>query len=164
MRRLRGVPAVLAAVVVLAAAIAGVATWRIVRTQSTFPQISVYSSGHTERVGPYLYCNVVNLNDCAAGGAQGTLAVGEAHPVQLSVPSAVSHAPWRLITAYADERDATTAVFRPDTRYAVTIPTVDPQRGRVVGVVVQLMTLVQDQKGELHDVPHAEWSVKLDWN
>jgi hypothetical protein len=45
----------------------------------------------------------------------------------------------------------------------VTIPTVDPQRGRLAGVVVQLMTLVQDQEGELHDVPHAEWSVRLAW-
>jgi hypothetical protein len=34
----------------------------------------------------------------------------------------------------------------------------------MVGVVVQLMTLVQDQNGELFDLPHAEWSVQLDWN
>ena len=50
---------------------------------------------------------------------------------------------------------------RPDTRLAVTIPTVDPQRGRLTGIVVQLLTLVLDPSGELRDVPHAEWSVRL---
>jgi hypothetical protein len=90
--------------------------------------------------------------------------VGESSPVQLSVPSAISRAPWRLLKVYADERDTTTTVYRPDTTLAVTIPTVDPQRGRVVGLVVQLLTLVQDENGELLDLPHAEWSVQLAWN
>jgi hypothetical protein len=34
----------------------------------------------------------------------------------------------------------------------------------VVGLVVQLLTLVQDENGELLDLPHAEWSVQLAWN
>jgi len=46
----------------------------------------------------------------------------------------------------------------------VTVPTLDPHRGRVVGLVVQLLTLVQDQNGELRDLPHAEWSLRLIWN
>jgi hypothetical protein len=33
-----------------------------------------------------------------------------------------------------------------------------------MGLVVQLLTLVKDQNGELHDLPHAEWSVELDWS
>ena len=64
---------------------------------------------------------------------------------------------------FPDDRDTTASVFRPGTTLAVTIPTVDPQRGRVLGVVVQLMTLVRDQNGEVFDLPHAEWSVRLDW-
>ena len=52
-------------------------------------------------------------------------------------------------------------MFRPSTRFAVTIPSVDPQRGRLTGIVVQLLTLVVDASGELRDVPHAEWSVRL---
>lgn len=154
----------LMALVVLVSAGLGIAAWRLSRGQDpALPQISVFTRGHTERVGPYLFCNVVNLNDCAKDGAQGALAVDDRHPVQLSVPSAIGRAPWRLLTVYDDERNSTTTVYRPDTRLAVTIPTVDPQRGRVAGIAVQLMTLVQDEKGELHDVPHAEWSVKLDW-
>ena len=35
-------------------------------------------------------------------------------------------------------------MFRPGTRLAVTIPSVDPQRGRLTGIVVQLLTLVVD--------------------
>jgi hypothetical protein len=52
-------------------------------------------------------------------------------------------------------------MFRPGTRLAVTIPPVDPQRGRLTGIVVQLLTLVVDPSGELRDAPHAEWSVRL---
>lgn len=156
---------VLAALVVLAAAGAGVGAWRLARAHSSaLPQISAYSHGTTVRVGPYLYCNVVDLNDCAKNAVQGQLPVTERFPVQLSLPPAISSAPWRLLRVYSDERDTTETSFRPGQQFAVKVPTVDPQRGKLLGVVVQLMTLVQDQNGELHDLPHAEWSVRLAWN
>ena len=155
---------IVAALVVLASAGAGVGALLLTREQgTTLPQISVYSQGETVRVEPYLYCNVIDLNDCAKSNAQAQLSVSERYPVQLSVPSEIGRAPWRLLRVYADERNTTTTVFRPDSRLAVTIPTVDPQRGRVVGLAVQLLTLVQDENGELRDLPHAEWSVKLAW-
>lgn len=160
----RGVRAALAALVVAASAGGGVAAFAATRQPGpALPEISAYSRGETVRVGPYVYCNVLNLEDCAAAGIVGVLPVDERSPVQLSVPSAIGRAPWRLLKSYADERNTTTTVFRPGSRLAVTIPTVDPQRGRVVGLVVQLMTLVQDQEGEVFDLPHAEWSVRLDW-
>lgn len=162
MKRLTGW--IMAALVVLASAGAGVGAWLLTRDHGTaLPEISAYSRGETIRVGPYLYCNVINLNDCAKNTVQGELSVNERDPVQLSVPTAISRAPWRLLRVYEDEKNTTTTVYRPDTRLAVTIPTVDPQRGRTVGLVVQLLTLVQDQNGELRDLPHAEWSVKLNW-
>ena len=34
----------------------------------------------------------------------------------------------------------------------------------VVGVVVQVMTLVRDQNDEVFDLPHGEWSVQLTWS
>ena len=155
---------ILATLVVLASVGAGVGALVLTRHHGTArPEISAYSHGETVRVGPYLYCNVINLNDCAKSFAQAELSVSEREPVQLSVPEDIGKAPWRLLRVYSDERNTTTTVYRPDTRLAVTIPTVDPQRGRVVGLVVQLLTLVQDQNGELHDLPHAEWSVKLAW-
>ena len=162
MRQLRGW--IIAALVVLTAAGAGAGAWLLVRQPDTaLPEISAYSDGETVRVGPYLYCNVINLNDCVKNATQAELSVSERDPVQLSVPTAISRAPWRLLRVYEDEKNTTTTVYRPDTQLAVTIATVDPQRGRVVGLVVQLLTLVQDQNGELRDLPHAEWSVKLNW-
>ncbi|BBX72134.1 DUF2771 domain-containing protein [Mycobacterium shinjukuense] len=151
-----------AAVVLLLAAAAGLGAWLLVRQSAPpRPVISVYSHGHLTRVGPYLYCNVLNLDDCQTPQAQGELPVSERYPVQLSVPRAISRAPWRLLRVYQDPANTTTTLFRPDTRLAVTIRTVDPQRGRLSGIVVQLLTLVVDPSGELRDVPHAEWSVRL---
>lgn len=156
---------IVAALVVLASSGAGIGAWALARQHaSTLPQISAYSHGTTVRVDPFLYCNVVNLDDCVKPAAQGQLAVSARYPVQLSVPQRIGEAPWRLLRVYEDENNTAATTFRPGTQLAVTIPTVDPQRGRLVGLVVQLITLVKDQNGELHDLPHAEWSVKLSWN
>jgi Protein of unknown function (DUF2771) len=158
----RGVAVLLAALVTLLAVGAGLGAWLLVRQPGPQPpQISAYSHGHLTRVGPYLYCNVLNLDDCQTPQTQGELPVSERYPVQLSVPEAVSRAPWRLLQVYEDPVNTTTTMFRPSTRLAVTIPTVDPQRGRLTGIVVQLLTLVVDPSGELRDAPHAEWSVRL---
>jgi hypothetical protein len=158
----RGVAVLLTAVVALLAVGAGVGTWLLVRrTGPQRPEISAYSHGHLTRVGPYLYCNVLNLDDCQTPQAQGELKVSERYPVQLSVPEAISRAPWRLLQVYEDPANTTNTMFRPGTRLAVTIPTVDPHRGRLTGIVVQLLTLVVDPSGELRDAPHAEWSVRM---
>jgi len=79
------------------------------------------------------------------------------------VPTEIGRAPWRLMRVYEDEADTVASSYRPGTQLAVTVPTVDPHRGRLVGLVVQLLTLVQDQTGELRDLPHAEWSLRLIW-
>ena len=158
----RGVAVLLAALVTLLAVGAGVGAWLLVRQPGPQrPEISAYSHGHLTRVGPYLYCNVLNLDDCQTPQTQGELPVSERYPVQLSVPEAISRAPWRLLQVYEDPVNTTTTMFRPSTRFAVTIPTVDPQRGRLTGIVVQLLTLVVDPSGKLRDAPHAEWSVRL---
>jgi hypothetical protein len=157
----------IALLVVLLAAGAGFGAWQLVReTGPQRPEISAYSHRHLIRVGPYLYCNVLNLDDCQNPQTQGELPANEHYPVQLSVPEAIGRAPWQLLQVYEDPAATTTTLFRPNSRLAVTIPTFDPQRGRLTGIVVQLLTLVVDQ-GQLNDittvraVPHAEWSVRL---
>ncbi len=163
----RGVALALAALVILLSVGAGVGTWLLVwRTGPQQPEISAYSHGHLTRVGPYLYCNVLDLNECQTPQTQGDLPFNEHYPVQLSVPEAISRAPWRLLQVYEDPADTTTTMFRPGTRLAVTIPSVDPQRGRLTGIVVQLLTLVVDNSQPndattVRAVPHAEWSVRL---
>lgn len=160
----RGLVVLLAGLMILLCAGAGVGTWLLVRPSGPQrPEISAYSHGHLIRVGPYLYCNVLNLDNCDTPQTQGELPVSERYPVQLSVPDAIYRAPWRLLQVYEDPTNTTSTIFRPSTRFAVTIPPVDPHRGRVVGIVVQLLTLVVDSSGELRDVPHAEWSVRLSY-
>jgi Protein of unknown function (DUF2771) len=152
---------VLLAISVLLSVGAGIGTWYLLRPRGPQPvEITAYSHGRLIRVGPYLYCNVLNLDDCQQPQAQGELAVNEHYPVQLSVPEAISRAPWRLLQVYEDPANTATTMFRPGTRLAVTIPSFDSQRGRLTGIVVQLLTLVVDPSGELRDVPHAEWSVR----
>lgn len=154
----------LAVLVVLASAAAGVGAWWLARGSAPqHPQISAYSNGHLARVEPYIYCNVLDLNDCQIAKKQGELAVNARNPVQLSVDRVIGRAPWRLLRVYQDPADTATTLFRPGTTLAVTIPTVDPLRGPLNGLVVQLLTLIVDPAGQFYDVPHAEWSVRLRW-
>jgi Protein of unknown function (DUF2771) len=163
----RGAAALIAVLVVALAAGAGVGVWLLVRQPGPQPpEISAYTHRHSVRVGPYLYCNVLNLDDCQTPQTQGELPANEHYPVQLSVPEAISRAPWRLLQVYEDPTNTTTTLFRPNSRLAVTIPTLDPQRGRLTGIVVQLLTLVVDGSQPtdittVRPVPHAEWSVRL---
>ncbi len=124
-----GIAVLLAAFVVLAAAAAGVGAWALAREHGPLrPEISAYSHGHLTRVGPYRYCNVLDLNDCQNPETQGELRVNSRDPVQLSVPPAIGRAPWWLLRVYEDAVNPTTTFYRPGSRLAVTIPTVDPQQ------------------------------------
>lgn len=161
---MKRVLAVLAAVAVLATAATAALVWQLTRDHGPeLPQVSAYSHGVATRIGPFQFCDVLDPTDCVPAGQQGELAVTERDPVQLSVPSSIAEAPWRLLRVYEDPVDTTETVYRPGTRLAVTIPTVDPQRGRLTGIAVQLLTLVQDETGEVFEIPHAEWSVRMVW-
>jgi hypothetical protein len=159
--------AVLVAVLTVGtAALAGFGTWWITRAQEpTPPQISAYSNGQLASTGPYMYCNVLDLNECLLTEAQGTVTVDSRHPVQLSVDESIGRAPWQLWRLYDDPADTTKQVYRPGSTLAVTVPTVDPQRGLLRGLVVQLSTIIIDfRTGEEIRVPHAEWAVGTRWN
>ncbi|MGE2833631.1 DUF2771 domain-containing protein [Mycobacterium sp. SMC-4] len=154
---------VLIAVAVLASVSTGLLIWQLSRDHGPdLPEISAYSHGHLTRVGPYRFCKVLNPTDCIVSAEQGELPVNGRDPVQLSLPSAIADAPWVLLSAYED--DDVIEEFRPGTRLAVTIPTLDPFRGRLTGIAVQLPTLVRDQDGNEFPVPHAEWSVRTVWS
>ena len=154
--------AALAVVVVVASALTGVLIWRLAGDpRPEHPEISAYSRGQLVRVGPYRFCEVLNPTDCETPRTDGELAVDPRHPVQLSVPAEIARAPWVLVRSY--EGGDAVDEFRPDTKLAVTIPTVDPHRGKLFGVAVQLPTLVRDEAGNEFPVPHAEWSVRTAW-
>lgn len=156
--------ALLAIVAILATA-AGVGAWTLAYHRGPVrPDISAYSGGHSTRVGPYRYCNVLDLTDCQNPGTQGQLQVNSRAPVQLSVPKSIGEAPWWLLTVYEDSAVPATTFYRPGSRLAVTIPTVDSHNGRLTGIAVQLMTAYVDPNGEVQGVPHAEWSVRTVWS
>lgn len=160
---MKRVVAVLATVALVAAIGTGVLVWRLSKDRGPqLPEISAFSHGHLTRVGPYRYCQVLDPTDCVVPAEQGILPVTGRYPVQLSVPRVIGRAPWVLLRAYED--DDLVEEFRPDTRLAVTIPTVDPQLGRLTGIAVQLPTLVRDELGNEFPVPHAEWSVRTEWD
>lgn len=160
---MKRVVAVLATVALVASIGTGVLVWRLSKDRGPqLPEISAFSHGHLTRVGPYRYCQVLDPTDCVVSAEQGSLPVTGRYPVQLSVPRAIGRAPWILLRAYED--DDLVDEFRPDTRLAVTIPTVDPQLGRLTGFAVQLPTLVRDELGNEFPVPHAEWSVRTLWD
>jgi Protein of unknown function (DUF2771) len=157
--------AVLATVAVVATAVTGVLIWRLSRDPAPeHPEISAYTHGQLVVVGPYKYCNVKNPTECEQPKAMGQLAVTSRNPVQLSVPEAIARAPWVLLRAYEGPDDSIVETFAPHTRSAVTIPTVDPHRGRLTGIAVELPTLVRDEAGNEFPVPHAEWSVSTVWS
>ncbi len=159
---MKRVLAALAVVVVVASAATGVLIWRLAQhPPPKHPEISAYADGRLVRVGPYSYCDVLNLNDCENPETVGELAVDGRHPVQLSVPSSIAGAPWLLGRTY--EGSDMLEEFPPDTTLAVTIPTVDPHRGKLTGFVVQLPTIVVDEQGNEHPSWHAEWSVRTVW-
>jgi len=161
---MKRVVAALAAVVLLAASASGVAIWLLTRGhQPKLPEISAYSSGSLVRVGPYFYCEVLDLNDCRVPQTVGELAVDARHPIQLSIPPAIARAPWVLQRQYEDGLPSLVEEFRPDSRLALTIPTVDPLRGKLTNIVVQLPTLARDEAGNEFPIPHAEWSVRPVW-
>ena len=154
--------AALAAVVLVASVGTGVAVWRLSAHETPkYPQISAFSQGDAVRVGPYRYCEVLNPTDCVVFEDQGELAVTERGAVQLSVPSEISKAPWVLLRQYEDSD--VVEEFRPDSRLAVTIPTVDPKLGKLNGLAVLLPTLIRVD-GEEVPAPHAEWSVRTVWS
>ncbi|WP_111512700.1 DUF2771 domain-containing protein [Mycobacterium kyogaense] len=160
---MKRVLAVLVAVALLASVGTAVLVWRLSRDAGhDLPEISAFSAGQLTRVGPYRFCQVLNPTDCVVPADQGELPVSGRHPVQLSLPSEIAKAPWVLLRAYED--GDVVEEFRPNARLAVTIPTVDAQRGRLTGFAVQLPTLVRDQDGNEFPVPHAEWSVRTSWS
>lgn len=160
----RVIATVVAVALVLSGAGAGLTVWLLTRNLGpSYPQISAYSHGELTRVGPFNFCSLPDLVECVNPHTQGELRVVDDEPVQLSVDGAIGRGVWGLRAYYEDPRfDTETAIMKPGT-LAVTIPSVDPHRGRLTGITVQLPVLVMTPEGE--DVrAHAEWGVRTVWD
>lgn len=160
----RGV-AILAIVALLATAGTGVLVWQLSKDHGpSYPEISAFSHGKTVRIGPYQFCPVLDLDNCDFPQITGDLTLTSRSPVQLAVDPAISKAPWLLLRTYEDAEAPVVQEFRPGVASAVTIPSVDALYGKLTGIVVQLPTLVRDEDGNEFPLPHAEWSVRTQWD
>lgn len=160
---MKRVIAILGVVTLVAATATAVLVWRLSSTHPEHPEISAYTHGQLARIGPYRYCDVFDLTRCETPETTGQLKLNPLDAVQLSVPPSISRAPWVLLLAYEEENGPPPREFRPGTTLAVTIPSVDPQYGKLTGLAVQLPTLVRDEEGNEFPFPHAEWSVRMVW-
>lgn len=158
----------LAVVLVLtAAAMVGFITWRVRGHQEERPEISAFTHGTVIHAAPYQYCDKNKLDQCDPLGHTVQLAVNAHDPVQLSVDGRIARAPWMLSRIYApsgdvDHKRAESSVYR-DHRTAVTIPTIDGEGRRLLGLEIKLPTVVQTETGDLLEVAHAVWSVATVW-
>ncbi|QCH22500.1 DUF2771 domain-containing protein [Mycobacteroides salmoniphilum] len=160
--------AALAAVMVLtAAAMVGFIAWQLRGHEDERPEISAFTHGTVIHATPYQYCDKNKLDQCDPLGRTVELVVNAHEPVQLSVDGRIAKAPWMLSRIYApvgdvDHKRAESSVYR-DHRTAVTIPTVDSEGRRLLGLEIKLPTVVQTETGDLIEVTHAIWSVATVW-
>lgn len=123
------------------------------------PQISYYATGETVREGPLRYCEL-DFTSCTDGEIA-DLAVPAGGVLQISLPSEVFDAPWRLITVVRDAdgtESQTDQFFRPGEQLAVTVePEEDVQ---LLGVEIQLPSGAEDSDG--NPFSRATWSLRTD--
>lgn len=150
---------IIAALVVVAAAFT-VAMVAIIGKADAKPiTITAFAKNKAVTVAPYVYCDVY-LNGCdEEDGNLTELDVPAGLPLQLSVPTDVSKAPWRLLAVY-QAKDGQTFVnpqtFEPGASSAVTVPTT--QDLQLIGIEIQLPGAVTDQSGI--PLAHAAWGIK----
>ncbi len=124
----------------------------------SLPEITYYSAGDTAVAGPVVLCSL-DFTTCAPPGSSAELDVPPGDPLQLSLPSEIFGAPWRLITVYLDDTGAQRtreAYYRADERLAVTVRL---GTGELLqGVEVQLPSGATDADG--NPVARAAWSLQ----
>lgn len=150
-----------------AAAMVGFIAWQLRGHKDERPEISAFTHGTVIHAAPYQYCDKNKLDQCDPPGHTVQLPVNAHEPVQLSIDGRIAKAPWMLSRIYAaagdiDHKRAESSVYR-DHRTAVTIPTIDSEGRRLIGLEIKLPTVVQTETGDLLEVTHAIWSVATVW-
>lgn len=123
------------------------------------PEVTWYSDGETVVVGPQVYCST-QLTDCEPAGRAAQLSVPPGDVLQVSLPTDIADAPWRMLTAYVDASGTNQVLDRyyaPGERLAVTVGL--PEQADVLQFVeIQLPSAGVDADG--NQVARATWSVQ----
>ena len=142
---------------VVVVAFAAVMTVLIRDAGERHPQINAFAAGRSVTVSPIRFCTI-KLQDCTEEGTPATLSVPPGGQLELSLPSEISGAPWRLLTVFQDPNgliEDHERYYAPDETKSVTIASDGKQLN---GIEIQLPSAVVDENG----VPraHAIWSIK----
>lgn len=137
-------------------------------TQSR-PHVTFYAHGDAIRVAPVIYCDPLG-RDCSQPRPQAveTLAVPPSAPLQISVPEAVSTAPWQVVFRYrtsdGKKIEGRSHVFAPDKRHAFTLRIPDkggPSQLLHVEVQRYAASLSLGRSGDLKFGIGASWAINV---
>lgn len=124
------------------------------------PQVTFYADHATTVTGPTTFCSF-DFTHCSTG-ATAQLPVRVGLPLQVSLPTDIGQAPWRLLTSYrtpAGVNEIIQRYYRPGERLAVTVTPPSP-RDQLTGVEIQLPSGATDPQG--NPIARATWSVRTD--
>ncbi|SFB62261.1 Protein of unknown function [Amycolatopsis marina] len=137
------------------------------------PEVTFFADGEAVESGPLVHCDVL-IRRCEQGGDPAKLRARAGRPVQISVPSEVSDAPWVVNVQYADAngepRPVKQEFFSPGTRHAYTATGDAPGDQLLVVEVQQLgaayaadedVNPLLDAAGNPQLVARAVWSLQL---
>lgn len=125
------------------------------------PTITAFADGRSVVVEPYLYCPV-DAPLCETDGASATVPVRPGHPLQLSLPTEITSAPWILAAVYADGDGAVESdtLYLPDEKLGLTVAPVDDDGRELLGVEIRLPSGVIDTDTQQEEIiSHAIWSI-----
>ncbi len=125
------------------------------------PTVTAFSDGDAVTVEPYLYCPI-DAPLCESQGVSAVVPVREEQPLQLSLPSEITSAPWILAAVYAGDADIveTDTLYLPDEKLQVTVPAVDGDGRELLGVEIRLPSGIIDVDTQQEEIiSHAIWSI-----
>lgn len=126
------------------------------------PTITAFADGTSVTVEPYLYCPVEKPL-CENDGVSSSVPVREGHPLQLSLPTEITSAPWIVAAVYSDENGGaveTDTLYLPDEKLGLTVQPLDDEGRELLGVEIRLPSGVIDSDTQQEEIiSHAIWSI-----
>lgn len=150
-----------AGLLIVAVAFVAVLVVLIRQAPPHIPTITAFADGDVVTVEPYLYCPI-DAPLCESRGVSSLVPVREGHPLQLSLPSEVTSAPWIAAAVYADGNDIVEvdALYPPDDKLQLTVPAVDDDGRALLGVEIRLPSGIIDVDTQQEEIiSHAIWSI-----
>lgn len=141
------------------------------------PTITAFADGKAVTVEPYLYCPV-EAPLCDPDGASASLPVRAGRPLQLSLPSEITSAPWIVAAVYSDGSGSdgsgsngsgsngsgnvveTDTLYLPDQKLGLTVAPVDDDGRKLLGVEIRLPSgVISTETAQEEIISHAIWSI-----